>query len=169
MAVGAEPILVTGGSGFVGTCLVRDLVAAGQDVHLLLRPESQTWRLAGLEGRYTRHNADLRDGAAVKRAVAACRPAVIYHLAAHGTFNFQRDRAAILASNLAGTANVLDALDDHPYRILVNAGSSSEYGHKDRPLCEDDVLEPRTDYAVAKAAATLLCQTEAYRGRPVTT
>jgi nucleoside-diphosphate-sugar epimerase len=169
MAVGAEPILVTGGSGFVGVCLVRELVAAGHDVHLLLRPESQTWRLAGLEGCFTRHDADLRDAAAVKRAVAVCRPAVVYHLAAHGTFNFQKDRATILASNLAGTANLLDALDGHDYRVLVNTGSSSEYGHKDRPIREDDVLEPRTDYAVAKAAATLLCQAEAYRGRPVTT
>jgi nucleoside-diphosphate-sugar epimerase len=53
--------------------------------------------------------------------------------------------------------------------MLVNVGSSSEYGHKDRPMREDDRLEPRTDYGVTKAAATLLCQAEAYKGKPVTT
>src|SRR5262249_2876460 len=63
----------------------------------------------------------------------------------------------------------LDALDGHDYRALVQAGSSSEYGHKDGPMRETDRPEPRTDYAVSKAAATLLCQAEAHKGRPVAT
>jgi nucleoside-diphosphate-sugar epimerase len=105
----------------------------------------------------------------VRRAVEASRPEIVYHLAAHGAYPSQRDRAAILATNLIGTANLLDALSGHDYRALVHTGSSSEYGHKDGPMHEADRLEPRTDYAVSKAAATLLCQAEAYRGRPVTT
>jgi nucleoside-diphosphate-sugar epimerase len=164
-----ESVLVTGAAGFVGACLARQLIAEGQPVHLLLRPGSRPWRLAGLEERYTTHPADLRDGEAVRRAVHACRPTVIYHLAAHGAYPSQRDRAAILASNVLGTANLLDALDGHDYRMFVNVGSSSEYGHLDRPMREDDRLQPRTDYGVAKAAATLLCQAQAQRGRPVAT
>jgi nucleoside-diphosphate-sugar epimerase len=166
---GRERVLITGGSGFLGACLTRDLLAEGHDVHLLLRPEAKTWRLLGLSGKFTTHCADLCDREAVRRAVVACRPEVIYHLAAHGAYPFQCDRASILATNLLGTANLLDALAGHDYRALVNAGSSSEYGHKDRPMREDDRLEPRTDYAVTKAAATLLCQAEAHKGRPVTT
>jgi nucleoside-diphosphate-sugar epimerase len=166
---GRERVLITGGSGFIGAGLAHDLVAEGHDVHLLLRPGSKTWRLADLAGRYTPHAADLRDAAAVRRAVAACRPDVVYHLATHGAYPAQRDRPSVLATNLLGTANLLDALDGRDYRALVHAGSSSEYGHKDGPMREDDRPEPRTDYAVAKAAATLLCQAEAYKGRPVTT
>jgi nucleoside-diphosphate-sugar epimerase len=163
------PILITGGTGFVGASLVRELIATGFEVHLILRNNSASWRLAGLEGRYTPHEADLRDAEAVRQVVAACRPAVVYHLAAHGTSSAQRDRAAILGSNVLGTANLLQALDGHDYQALVHAGSSSEYGHKDRPMRASDVLEPRSDYAVGKAAATLLCQAEALRGRPVST
>jgi len=164
-----ETVLITGAAGFVGACLARDLIAEGQRVHLLLRPSSQPWRLAGLEGSYTPQWADLRDGTAVRQAVRACRPEVIYHLAAHGAYPSQRDRAAILASNVLGTAHLLDALDDHDYRMFVNVGSSSEYGHKHAPMRETDHLEPRSDYGVAKAAATLLCQAEAFRGRPLAT
>ena len=169
MEKAGESVFVTGAAGFVGACLARDLIAAGQQVHLLLRPGSRPWRLAGLEGRYTSHPADLRDAESVRRAVRACPPAVIYHLAAHGAYPTQRDRAAILASNVLGTANLLDALDGQEYRMFVNVGSSSEYGHLDRPMREDDRLQPRTDYGVAKAAATLLCQAEALRGRRVAT
>jgi len=164
-----ERILVTGASGFIGASLTRELIAAGHEVHLTLRGESPRWRLAGLEGRYAAHQADLRDLAAVRRAVEAARPEIIYHLAAHGALHHERDRAAILASNLLGTCNLLEALDGRDYRMLVQAGSSSEYGHKSQAMREDDRLEPRTDYAVSKAAATMLCQAAAYGGRPVTT
>ena len=167
MARTGERVLITGGSGFVGSCLARALVAAGHDVHLLLRAQSDRWRLAGLEGRYRAHLADLRDAAAVRAAVAAARPEVVYHAAAHGTLPTQTERAAVLASNVLGTAHLLDALDGHDYRALVHLGSSSEYGHKAGPMGEGDRLEPRTDYAVAKAAATLLCLAEAHKGRPV--
>jgi nucleoside-diphosphate-sugar epimerase len=161
-----ERVLVTGGSGFIGACLVRELIADGQDVHLMLRPESPTWRLAGLEGRYTRHNADLRDGPAVRSAVRASRPDVIYNMATTGTFPLQCSRAEILAVNVQGAINLSEALEDHDYRVLVHAGTSSEYGHKNRPMRADDSLEPRGDYAIGKAASAHLWQAAAYRGRP---
>jgi nucleoside-diphosphate-sugar epimerase len=169
MAPSRERVLITGGSGFVGACLARDLIAEGHDVHLLLRSEADLWRLAGLEGRYSPLRADLRDTRGVREAVFACQPEVIYHLATHGAYAFQKDRTTILETNVAGTANLLDALEGRDYRMLVNVGSSSEYGHKDRPMSEDDLLEPRTVYGVAKASSTLLCQAEAFRGRPVAT
>jgi nucleoside-diphosphate-sugar epimerase len=165
----SQRVLITGASGFIGACLTRDLIACGQEVHVLLRRESPRWRLAGLEGKYDAHEADLRDLSAVRRAVDACRPEVIYHLAAHGTLAGKHDRAEVFASNLAGTCNLLDALAGHDYRMLVQAGSSSEYGHYLRAIRENDRLFPRTDYAISKAASTLLVQGESYKGRPVTT
>jgi nucleoside-diphosphate-sugar epimerase len=167
MAASRERILITGAAGFVGACLTRSLIAAGHEVHAIVRPGSNTWRLADVEGQYTRHRIDLLDGSGVRQAVAAGRPECIFHLAAHGAYPGQKDRAAIIAGTLLGTANLLDALAECDYRVLVHTGSSSEYGHKNGPMRPEDRLEPRTDYAVAKAAASLLCQAEAHKGRPV--
>jgi nucleoside-diphosphate-sugar epimerase len=144
-------------------------VEAGDEVHLLLRPEGDRWRLRSIEGRYHRHEADLRDAADVRRAVAAARPDVVIHAAAHGTTHGRHGRIEILTSNVLGAANLLDALAAHDYRALVNVGSSSEYGHKNGPMAEADRLEPRSDYGVAKAAASLLFQAEAWKGKPVCT
>jgi nucleoside-diphosphate-sugar epimerase len=169
MSARRERVLITGASGFVGACLAHDLVAAGQDVHLLLRKETRTWRLADLAGRYTPHYADLCDAEALRKIAAVARPEVIYHLATYGALPNQQDRTTILATNLLGTAHLLEAVKDTGYRVFVNVGSSSEFGHKDGPMAEEDTLQPRTDYAVGKAAATLLCRAEAYQGRPVLT
>ena len=169
MNMSRQAVLITGASGFIGACLTHNLIACGHEVHVLLRAESPRWRLAGLDGKYGAHEADLRDLPALRRAVDACRPEVTYHLAAHGTLAGKHDRAEVFASNLAGTRNLLDALAGHDYQMLVQAGSSSEYGHYPRAILEDDRLLPRTDYAVSKAASTLLVQAESYKGRPVTT
>ena len=169
MALSRERVLITGGGGFVGACLARALITDGQEVHLLLRGRTNPWRLAELEDRYEAHAGDICDASAVLRAVEASRPEVVYHLAAHGAYPSQRDRDAILATNILGTANLLNALKGHDYYRLVNVGSSSEYGHKNQPMRSDDRLEPRSDYAVSKAAATHLCMAEAFKGRPVVT
>jgi nucleoside-diphosphate-sugar epimerase len=162
-----ERILITGGSGFVGACLAHELVTAGHDVHLLLRRDYKSWRLADIEGRFTPHWADLRDAETVRSAITAARPETVYHLATHGAYPTQKDRADIMATNLQGTINLIEALAKHDYRAFVHAGSSSEYGHKKTPMRETDVLEPRGDYAIGKAAAAHLCLAEAQRGRQV--
>ena len=45
--------------------------------------------------------------------------------------------------------------------LLVNTGSSSEYGIKNSAMKESSLLEPVTEYGVSKAAATLFCQSYA--------
>jgi nucleoside-diphosphate-sugar epimerase len=165
----AERVLITGASGFIGANLARAEIGAGNDVHLLLRAEAKMWRLAGLDGQYTRQSGDLRDLDSLRAAVRHSRPDVVYHLATHGAYPAQKDRGAIIATNFIGTVNLVEALAGQDYRALVHTGSSSEYGHKDRAMRADDFLAPRTDYAVTKAAATLLCQSEALRGAPIST
>lgn len=161
-----ERVLITGGSGFIGACLTRALIAQGQEVFLLLRPEHQPWRLVALQGQFHPLLGDLRDSASVNAAVQSARPDVIYNLATHGAYPAQQNRAAILATNIQGTMNLLEALSHRDYRCLVHAGSSSEYGQKNVPMHEEDRLEPATDYAVGKASASLLVLAEAYRGKP---
>jgi nucleoside-diphosphate-sugar epimerase len=152
-----SPVLVTGGSGFIGAGLVRRLLGEGFEVHVLLRPEARLWRLSAVLDRLTVHRADLGDAAAVAEIVEQVRPAVVMHLAAYGAYESQADAHRILETTALGGHNLLSASVASRARLFVNAGSSSEYGYKNEPMRETDRLEPNSVYAVGKAAMTHLC------------
>jgi len=177
-------ILVTGATGFVGSCLTRRLVEMNEaerghtfkegmspiEVHIFTRSNSNRWRIADLLGSVRSHEVDLRDADTVKKAVGQISPTVIYHLATYGGFTFQKDTSAILESNLIGTVNLLRACEKIKFDYFINTGSSSEYGIKSEPMSEQDILLPVGDYGVSKAAATLFCQSRALeKGLPVIT
>lgn len=163
-------VLVTGGSGFIGANLVRRLLADGHEVHVLLRPDLDLWRLEEVMGELLVHEGDLVDAASVGRVVEQARPAWIFHLAAHGAYPTQTETLPIVQTNLVGTSNLLEAAATVGFEAFVNSGTSSEYGYKDHAPAEDEWLEPNSTYAVAKAAATMYCRQRARRsGLPVTT
>ena len=104
-----SPILVTGAAGFVGAAAVHELLARGADVHAVVRPGSRPWRLARVAGRVSLHAADLTEPDAVRRVVAAVRPSVVLHLAAHGAYEQQSGSSRILTTNILGTLHLLEA------------------------------------------------------------
>jgi nucleoside-diphosphate-sugar epimerase len=150
--------LITGATGFVGANLARRLLWTGWEVELLARPGSDAWRLDELRGDARLHEADVADVSQVDAAVAAAQPTHVFHLAAHGAYSWQGDAERIFETNVLGTLHVLDAAARHGCEAVVNTGSSSEYGFADHPPSEDEPPRPNSDYAVAKAAATMLAR-----------
>jgi nucleoside-diphosphate-sugar epimerase len=159
---------VTGAAGFVGANLVHRLVGDGNDVHAILQPTTDTWRLGGLPD-VRRIEGDIANSQDVERAFLIARPEWIFHLAAHGAYSFQTDVVGMAKSNVLGIATILEAAERHGCTVLINTGTSSEYGDYDHAPREDEPPRPNSDYAATKAAATWLCQRARARGVPVTT
>ncbi len=152
-------ILVTGATGFIGACLVRELAKRKSQVHVITRETSNKWRIRDLlPNPLIEHTADLRDRDRITKIVEETKPDIIYHLAAYGAYHYQSNLEDIVTTNLAGTRNLLEACSKAGFEHFVTVGSSAEYGIKKRPMRENDVLEPVESYGVAKAAATLFCQ-----------
>lgn len=149
--------LVTGATGFVGANLTRRLVADGHEVHLLLRHDYRPWRLASILDQVRTHIADLESRESIESILMKVQPEWIFHLAAHGAYPTQTDREQILKTNVMGTVALVSAALNTGFGSFINTGSSSEYGFKDHAPSEREWLEPNSDYAVSKAAATLLC------------
>jgi len=151
-------VVLTGASGFVGANLARRLIRDGHEVHLLLRPGYQPWRIDGIREAVRIHLLPLRDAVAVNQVIEDIHPDWIFHLAAHGAYSWQNDLQQMIQTNLVGTVNLVQACLRAGFEAFVNTGSSSEYGVKDHPPSEADFLEPNSHYAVTKASATLFCR-----------
>src|SRR3989442_1180951 len=72
-------VLVTGATGFVGAAVVRRLLAAGTEVRVLIRRDSDLRNLGGLK--VEQAHGDLRDRDSLRRALSGCSR--LYHVAAH--------------------------------------------------------------------------------------
>jgi nucleoside-diphosphate-sugar epimerase len=168
-SLAAVRALVTGAAGFLGANLVRHLSAGGHEVIAVSRPGGASWRLAEIASDVRALELDLRDSAAVERAVEATAPQWIFHLAAHGAYSWQTDVATMIDVNIAATAALLAAARTVEVQAFVNAGSSSEYGLKAHPPREDEWLQPNSPYAATKAAGTHLTGLAAAQGLPAVT
>jgi hopanoid-associated sugar epimerase len=111
--------VVTGGAGFIGSHLVRQLVEHGQQVRVIERPGVEVDHLPRGAQVYF---ADIRDPGAVARALKGGR--WVYHLAANPNL-WVRDRGEFDAVNYQGTVNVLDAaLASGAVRVLHTSTES---------------------------------------------
>jgi nucleoside-diphosphate-sugar epimerase len=155
--------LVTGATGFVGANLARRLLRDGHEVHLLLRRGHAPWRIDAIRSEVHCHEVDLGDRDELARTFAAIRPEWVFHLAVHGAYSSQTDLHQMVQTNMVGTINLVEAAIGAGVEVLVNTGSSSEYGLKDHAPAETEWLEPNSHYAVTKASATLYCRHAAQR------
>ena len=143
--------LITGIGGFLGTRLARHLLAQGDRVsgtYLETRPD--------LDGADL-FEADLLDAAALRRAVDESAPDVVVHLGAlsHVGESWKR-MPDYFRVNVLGTENLLAAAEG---RRVVVASSAEVYGlvpEDEQPIGEDRQVDPRTPYALTKAAAERL-------------
>jgi nucleoside-diphosphate-sugar epimerase len=151
-------VLVTGGAGFIGSNLVRALLARGDDVRVLDNFSTGSRRnLAGLEHDVEVVEGELRSYERVHNAVRGTE--IVFHLGALGSVpRSVQDPLTSSAVNVEGTLNVQLAARDEGVRRVVFASSSSIYGNQaELPLRETMAPDPISPYGVAKLAAERYC------------
>ena len=154
-----QRVLVTGGAGFVGSNLVRRLVAEGAEVTIL--DDFFTGRMENLEGipaeSYRLVRGSVTDGELVWQLVAEAE--LIFHLAARNIIASTHNPYEDFKTNIGGTLNVLlAARNSHPRRVIYTS-SVSVYGNpRYLPINEDDRISLLTPYAVSKYSGEGYCQ-----------
>ena len=149
---GPERVIVTGGAGFIGSNLVRALVARGLQV-VVLDNLASTWSLRLLEDvadRIEFVHGDVRLAEDLER-IAPGRCDRVYHLAASFANELSMEYPTIdMRSNIEGTLNVLAMAKRLGCGLFVYTGSSSSYGDVPLPFEEDGPTRPYTPYATSK-------------------
>lgn len=129
-----DKVLVTGATGFIGSAVVRALLAEGRSVVALIQPGADASGLTGLA--VESRTADLRDAAAIRHAMAGCSS--VFHLAALYRF-WTRDPHDFYAVNVGGARNVLAAARDAGVARVVYTSTVGTLGlDGDRPSNECD-------------------------------
>jgi nucleoside-diphosphate-sugar epimerase len=149
-------VLITGGSGFIGSHLAERLEESGDSVALFdLGFNSNVRNLNG-----QRIRGDVRDYGAVKEAIEGVD--AVFHLAAVSRVAWgQRDPHTCWLTNVMGTVNVLEACGRSGSRPLLFYASSREvYGEPQRvPVKEDAWGNPVSIYGMTKLSAERACKT----------
>ncbi len=130
-------------------------------IFIIAEPSSNLWRLEDIKDLITIFYASLTNFEKINSLIKKIKPEIIFHLAAFGGLPNQLVQKKIFDINFYGTVNLFNACKQVGFKCFINTGSSSEYGMKDLPMSEKDVLEPISDYAVAKAASTQFCLKQA--------
>ncbi len=141
-------VLVTGGTGFLGAWVVRDLVARGHAVRVLdLRPDPahRDFVSPGLSAAVECRAGDIRDPAAVRAAISGCDRAV--HLAGVMTLDCARDPVAGAMINLIGSLNLFEAAIAEGLPSLAYVSTAGVFGPTDA-----ENPRPATHYGAFKLA-----------------
>ncbi len=144
------PVLVTGGTGFVGSHLVELLVSRGHEVTCLVRDPGNLRWLKGQRVHLVQGDCDDRESltAAVRNA------ATVYHVAGLTKAARRRDYYQV---NQLGTRNLLEACARHGQNVqkfvLVSSLAAAGPAQADRPVKATDTPHPVSDYGRSKLLA----------------
>src|SRR5438552_9750788 len=161
-------VLVTGGSGFIGSHLVEKLLASGHEVVILddfndfYDPQTKHANIAGLARDVTIYHVDLRDSELVRNLFHREKVDAIAHLAARAGVrpSIQQPRL-YYETNVTVPLRLVEAARVTEVERFVFASSSSVYGASKRiPFSEDEHLRQTiSPYAATKVAGEFLCST----------
>jgi nucleoside-diphosphate-sugar epimerase len=135
-------ILVTGGSGFIGSYFVERLCQEGHELVILDLVAPPSWYPA-----HTYHRGDIRDPAAVKRAMAGC-DRVVHLAAAHHDFGIEHD--TYYDVNERGSQIICDAMDEVGVRNITFYSTVATYGDAPEPHHEEAETKPNSPYGGSK-------------------
>lgn len=145
-------ILITGGTGFIGAEVTRQLVAAGADQIHLLYHSGNFQRLGELAQRVNLARVDLADPAQVIHIVEKVRPSTIYHLGAMLTAPGEAAPQAAFQTNAVGTYHLLEAARLNQVSQFLFSSSIGTYGSnmKGEFVSDFTLQRPYTMYGITK-------------------
>ena len=156
-------VLLTGHTGFKGSWLTLWLHRMGAQVTGISLPPNTTpslFELARIQSLCDSHFCDIRDTGKLATLIHSAQPDIVFHLAAQALVRESyREPVATFATNVMGTANVLDALrglSSVKAAVMVTTDKVYRNNEWPWPYREDDALGGHDPYSASKAASEIV-------------
>ena len=148
-------LLVTGGAGYIGSIVSRQLLGAGHDIVVLDSLERGHRAAVAPEARFV--HEDLRDAGAVRDAVSQGFDGVLHFAALALVGESVSHPERYYHANVVGTMNLLDAMRDAGVPRLVFSSTCAVYGQPDEvPISEAAPPRPTNAYGASKLAVDMM-------------
>ena len=148
------PILVLGGSGFIGGNVALTFLRYRDDV-FVTATRLPAWRLEKIPQDRVKV-VDLLIDSNLDELIESVQPRTIIDCVAYGAYSFETDNQLIYETNFSLVSRLLARLESRKIAAYLHAGSSSEYGDNASGPSEQAALAPNSHYAVSKVAAANL-------------
>jgi len=148
------PILVLGGSGFIGGNVALTLLRYRNDV-FITATRLPAWRLEKVPQDRVKV-VDLLIDSNLDELIESVQPRTIIDCVAYGAYSFETDNQLIYETNFGLVSRLLARLESRKISAYLHAGSSSEYGDNASGPSEHAAFAPNSHYAVSKVAAANL-------------
>ena len=153
-----KKVLVTGGSGYIGSVVARQLLDMGYDVAVFDNLERGHRSFVDERARF--FDGDLRDATAVQRVFEATKPDTVLHFAAYALVGeSMTDPMLYFSNNVLGGINLLAAMERHACDRIIFSSSCATYGiPPSLPIEEDTVQSPTNPYGQSKLMFEEMCR-----------
>ena len=159
-------ILITGGTGFVGSHMIDYILDNEIDVRIYAtkRWMEDTKNLDHIDDeRFQFIDCDLIDGMSVQRAIEISKPNKVFHFAAQSFPEVSFKIPVItLQTNVIGTTHLFESIKDSRYNPTIVSISSSEVycnpNEDEIPITEDNPIRPANPYSISKVGHDLMSQ-----------
>ncbi len=148
---------LTGASGFVGSHLLTRLLDEGHAVAVLVRPESDPWRIEDQLAHATRIEGTLDDPDSIAARLRSFAPETVIHLGWSGVGSRFHDDTA-QEKNLDQLSRLLELSARLGVKNWIGLGSQAEYGPSEDSIAEDQSTDPVTAYGRVKLATCQMAE-----------
>lgn len=148
-------VLIIGGTGFVGSSVVRRFLKMNDEVHVIIRKSSNLWRINAVKDQVNLHSCNIASRSNLEKSIDHIKPEVVINCSGIVKGFGLKDQDFVIQSNLVNTINIVNASLHSGVDTLIHTGSAYECGFSKEPTSSTNCSGlPIGLYGIVKKAET---------------